>query len=335
MSLAFEATCLHGGDGLGVLHKGVPDEGGAEIFGHQEAYAEIDAEDVGVVPVQFGVEGVAESVAAPGVLSEFFSERAEDADSFAGKKGEGSGCGRWDDRAVDWTHERRATPGGVAVLPVGGADAPVVVVIAAVEAKEEGFVGAGRGDGVGEVVGVGVALAGEVEPGVGELVDEEGISSADVGVRAEGHWGARKGAPGLGGDGMGGRTDGEEVEHHQFGVVVPACGDEAGLGTPAHGEGLAAVEHPWPVDAVVELCGEVGDSGVVEVGACGENAAQQDRGIDGRDFAVDQRLAGFDVVEVIEEAVLVGHFVQMELQGGKDLLFEAGGGEVTSPVGDA
>ena len=87
------------------------------------------------------------------------------------------------------------------MLPVGGADAPVVVVIAAVEAEAEGFVGAGCGDGVGEVVGVGVALAGEVEPGVGELVDEERIFSADVGVRAEGHWGARKGAPGLGGTG--------------------------------------------------------------------------------------------------------------------------------------
>ena len=273
MTLAFEAAGLHGGDGLGVLHEGVPDEGGAEIFGHEETDAEIDAEDLGVVPVEVGMEGVAEAVASPGVLAEVVAEGAEDADAIARKKGKRSGGGTGDDGSVDGAHERRATPGGVAVLPVGGADAPVVVGVAAVEAKAEGFVGAGGGDGVGEVVGVGVALAGEVEPGVGELVDEEGIFAADVGVRAEGHGGAREGAPGVGRDGMGRRTDGEEIEHHQFGVVVPASGDEAGFGTPAHGEGFAAVEHPGPVDAVVELRGEVGDFGIVEVGACGEDAA--------------------------------------------------------------
>ena len=146
------------------------------------------------------------------------------------------------------------------MLPVGGADAPVVVVVAAIEAKAEGLVGAGCGDGVGEVVGEGVALAGKIEPRMGELVDEEGISAADVGVWAEGHAGAREGVPGVGRHGMGRRADGEKVEHHQLGVVVPASRDEADLGPPAHGEGLAAVEHPGPVDAVVELRGEVGDS---------------------------------------------------------------------------
>jgi hypothetical protein len=104
-------------------------------------------------------------------------------------------------------------------------------------------------------------------------VDEEGILSADEGVRAEGHGGAGEGAPAVGRDGMGGRTDGEEIEHHQFGVVVPARGDEAGFGSPAHGEGFAAVEHPGPFDAVVELRGEAGDFGIVEVGACREDAA--------------------------------------------------------------
>ena len=89
-----ESNVAHGGDGLRVLHEGVPDEGGAEIFGHEETNAEIDAEDVGVVPVQLGVEGVTESVAAPGVLTEVFAEGAEDADRLSGKKGEGSGCGR-------------------------------------------------------------------------------------------------------------------------------------------------------------------------------------------------------------------------------------------------
>src|SRR6266478_5816113 len=93
LSVAFEAAGLHGGDGLGVLHEGVPDEGGAEIFGHEETDAEIDAEDLGVVPVEVGVEGVAEAVTAPGIFAEVVSHGTEDADAFAGKKGKRSGGG--------------------------------------------------------------------------------------------------------------------------------------------------------------------------------------------------------------------------------------------------
>lgn len=81
------------------------------------------------------------------------------------------------------------------MLPIGGGNAPIVVGVAALEAEAEGFVGAGRGDGVDEVVGEGVALAREVEPGMRVLVDEEGISAADVGVGAEGHGRAREGTP--------------------------------------------------------------------------------------------------------------------------------------------
>lgn len=71
-----EAASLHGGDGLGVLHECLPDEGGAEIFCHQQAYAEIDAEDVGIVPVEVGVKGIAKTVTTPGILAEVFAEGA-------------------------------------------------------------------------------------------------------------------------------------------------------------------------------------------------------------------------------------------------------------------
>ena len=150
------------------------------------------------------MEGVAETIASPGILAEVVAESAENADTIAGEEWKRSGSSAGDDGAVDGTLERRATPGGVAVFPVGGADTPVVVVVAAIEAEAEGLVGAGCGDRVDEVVGEGVALAGEIEPGVGELVDEERISAADVRVWAEGHGGASEGAPCVGGDGMGG-----------------------------------------------------------------------------------------------------------------------------------
>jgi hypothetical protein len=94
LSIAVEAAGLHGGDGLGVLHECLPDKGCPKIFCHQQAYAEIDAEDIGIVPVEVGVEGVAESVAAPGVLTEVFAESAEDADAIAGEERERPGGGR-------------------------------------------------------------------------------------------------------------------------------------------------------------------------------------------------------------------------------------------------
>ena len=72
MPSAAESAGLHGGDGFGVLHEGVPDEGAAKIFCHEDADAEVNAENVGVVPVEFWVEGVAEAVAAPRVLAEVF-----------------------------------------------------------------------------------------------------------------------------------------------------------------------------------------------------------------------------------------------------------------------
>ena len=76
-----EAAGFHGGDGLGVFHEGVPDEGGAEILCHEDADAQVDAEHVGVVPLKVGMEGVAKSVASPGVVTEVGAERPEDADA--------------------------------------------------------------------------------------------------------------------------------------------------------------------------------------------------------------------------------------------------------------
>src|SRR5271170_1101587 len=56
LTVAAEAAGLHCCDGFRVLHEGLPDEGGAEIFCHEQADSQIDAEDVRVVPVQVGVE---------------------------------------------------------------------------------------------------------------------------------------------------------------------------------------------------------------------------------------------------------------------------------------
>ena len=82
-----ESAGLHGGDRFGVLHEGVPDEGAAKIFCHDDADAEVDAENVGVVPVELWVECVAEAVAAPCVLAEVFAQGAQDADAVVREEG--------------------------------------------------------------------------------------------------------------------------------------------------------------------------------------------------------------------------------------------------------
>ena len=116
--------------------------------------------------------------------------------------------------------------------------------------------------------------------------------------------------------------------------MVPAGGDEAGLRTPAHREGFAAVEHPRKVDTIVELRSEIGDLRVIEVGAGGEDSAEEDRGIDGGHFDVDKGLPGLDVIEMVEEAVLVWHLVEMEVERGDYLFFYAIGRGVAPLVGN-
>ena len=86
-----ETASLHGGEGFWVLHKRLPDKGGAQIFCHEQTYAEIDADDVGVVPEQVGMEGVAEAIAAPGVFAKFFAEGTENANAVTGEEWKRSG----------------------------------------------------------------------------------------------------------------------------------------------------------------------------------------------------------------------------------------------------
>jgi hypothetical protein len=84
---AVESAGFHGCDGFGIPHEGLPDEGGTKVLRHQQANSEVDAKDVGIVPVQFRVEGIAESVAAPGVLAIVVTQSAKDVDAFTRKEG--------------------------------------------------------------------------------------------------------------------------------------------------------------------------------------------------------------------------------------------------------
>lgn len=78
-SFILEAGYLHAAAGFIVLHKLFPDKTGAHVFRHQQRDAGVDAQHVGVVPVGERIEGVDETVFAPGFFSEFFPHRALDA----------------------------------------------------------------------------------------------------------------------------------------------------------------------------------------------------------------------------------------------------------------
>jgi hypothetical protein len=101
-----------------------------EVFSHENADAEVDAEDVGIVPVGLRMEGVAEAVASPGAVAVVGFESTLNTQAIGGKEGKrASGC-VGNDGAVDIAKAvavvAGTSPGGVAVLRVGGADAPVV-----------------------------------------------------------------------------------------------------------------------------------------------------------------------------------------------------------------
>src|ERR1700682_220849 len=65
--IAFEACIGHSALRLGVLHEGLPDEGGACVFCHEHGDAGVDADDVSVIPLFQWIEGIDKAVAAPGL----------------------------------------------------------------------------------------------------------------------------------------------------------------------------------------------------------------------------------------------------------------------------
>src|ERR1700734_3079225 len=113
--------------------------------------------------------------------------------------------------------------------------------------------GTRRDDGVDEIIGISIASLCEVEPCVRVLMNKERIVSADVGVWSEINLRPREIVPMIRRYRMLWRADGEKVHHHQLAIVVPTGINEARIGAPAFGKCLAGVEHPRPLDALVEL----------------------------------------------------------------------------------
>src|SRR5580704_10712691 len=134
---------------------------------------------------------------------------------------------------------------------------------------------------------------------------------------------------------MRGRADAQKIDHHQLAKMLPARTQETRFRRPAHRESGPAIQHPWPIDTLVDLCCEVLDFLVGKILPGGENSAEKKRCIDGRQFALLPALAGFHVNEVVEKTVFVLEVVGEKAQRAEDALANLRGFSESPAVADA
>src|SRR5437763_7436359 len=121
------------------------------------------------------------------------------------------------------------------------------------------------------VVGEVILLIAEVEPGMGELVNEQWGGRRYETVVAVNNSRTANAPPADLRNRVRGRADGKEVKHHRLAVCVPAQVVEAGLRPPGQSECIAAVQCPRPVDTVVQRGRITANLLIVEeVGSTGE-----------------------------------------------------------------
>src|SRR6266404_3277113 len=101
------------------------------------------------------------------------------------------------------------------------------------------------------------------------------------------------------------RTNGEQVNHHEFAIVVPPSTQETAAWFPSHGERFAAIKHPRPIHTLVDRRCEILDLAIIEMLTNRQHATKQKRGIDRGEFTIPHPLSSFQIDEVVEESVFV------------------------------
>src|SRR2546423_1876504 len=157
---------------------------------------------------------------------------------------------------------------------------------------------------------------------------------ADVADAIELEIRTRPDIPILFGHAGGGRAEPKKIDHHQLAVAIPAAVDEAAFGSPAHDHGLIAMEQPVPVDALEELRSKAGDFRVVKIGAAGQNAAQENGRIDGRDFGLEDAFTILDIEKVTEKTMRLGNASAHETQSSCHAIANSGAVFPTTMAGD-
>lgn len=239
-----------------IFHERIPNKAGTKIFGHEHADSRIDGDDFSVIPVFERIKRILKRVPLPEPFAIAAAHGVKHEERLAREEWQRTGGGARNERAVNRADRRRATPPGVAVHGIRSGDAPRIVGKIGkprMQVDTEEAVRLRRENGIFEVVGVMVALAAKVEPGMRILVNEERCIRADIAQSFVVEDRTPPGVPGSRGNGVSAGTNAEQINQHEFAIGVPAVRQKTVLGSPAVGNGAAAVEHPEPVHPVEDL----------------------------------------------------------------------------------
>src|SRR5271167_4328662 len=110
------------------------------------------------------------------------------------------------------------------------------------------------------------------------------------------------------------RSDSQEINHHQFAIAFPPCAQKSRFWVPTHRQGVAAIQHPWPVDAMVDFRSQIANFAIVKMFARRQNATQQKGSVDRRQLAASPSLPIVHVQEMVVKAVYVRRLVVQKTQ---------------------
>ena len=110
------------------------------------------------------------------------------------------------------------------------------------------------------------------------------------------------------------RPDGEQVEHHVFAIGVPTCLQKAAFGFPTVGQQRSAIQHPTPIHSFLNFTDPSLHRFIPKMLPAGEHPTEQDRRVNGRQFAFPFARAGSPIHEVVEKTMLLGHLLPQKAQ---------------------
>ncbi len=116
------------------------------------------------------------------------------------------------------------------------------------------------------------------------------------------------------------RSQAQQIHHHQFAVVVPSAGQESNFRRPTVRQQRRIFGKPGPIHAAENQVGQLRNVGVLKVLAAGQNSAQQNSGVNRRNFGIPNPFSGIDVGEVVEKTAMMGNLFPQKTQGGKNAL---------------
>ncbi len=134
---------------------------------------------------------------------------------------------------------------------------------------------------------------------------------------------------------MGIGTQAKQIHRHQFTVIIPSVGQKSDFRRPSVRQKGSVFREPRPIHAVKDVVRQSLDLAIREVLPAGQNAAEQNRRVDGRDFRIPRPFARVYVGPVIEEAPVNGQLLPQKPQGGKNSLAGIGERDKASLLPDA